>query len=30
MQCITKASGSNKWYYKRRNPQDVQSHYPNN
>ena len=30
MQYITKVSGSNKWYYKRRIPQDVQSHYPNN
>ena len=30
MQYITKVSGSNKWYYKRRIPQDVQSHYPKN
>jgi len=30
MQYITKVSGSNKWYYKRRIPQDVQSHYPDN
>jgi len=30
MQYITKVSGSNKWYYKRRIPLDVQSHYPNN
>ncbi len=30
MQYITKVSGSNQWYYKRRIPQDVQSHYPTN
>jgi integrase len=30
MQYITKVSGSNKWYYKRRIPLDVQSHYPDN
>jgi hypothetical protein len=30
MQYITKVNGSNKWYYKRRIPQDVQSHYPTN
>jgi len=30
MQYITKVSGSNKWYYKRRIPLDVQSHYPGN
>jgi len=30
MQYITKVSGSNQWYYKRRIPKDVQSHYPSN